>query len=106
MVQIIFESADGERTRLEVLAQGSVMQAAIDNNIRGIDADCGGCLTCGTCHVVIEPRWNDRLPVQTDAEKEMLEYVPDPQPNTRLSCQIPVTDALNGLLVRIPRHQR
>lgn len=106
MVQIVFESADGERTRLEVLAQGSVMQAAIDNNIRGIDADCGGCLTCGTCHVVIDPSWNDRLPVQTDAEKEMLEYVPDPQPNTRLSCQIPVTDALNGLLVRIPRHQR
>jgi len=106
MVRIVFEQADGEQMAVNAAAGESVMQAARNNGVPGIDADCGGCMACGTCHVVVDPKWNDLLPAQTEAEVEMLDYVPDPQPNARLSCQIPVTAALEGIVLRIPPHQR
>lgn len=106
MVQITFETPAGERIELQVKPEGSLMEAARDNSVPGILADCGGSMVCGTCHVVIAPEWQDRLPPQSDMEREMLEYVPEPQPNTRLTCQIPVTESLDGLVMRIPAVQR
>jgi ferredoxin, 2Fe-2S len=106
MVHITFETPAGDRIELQVNAEGSLMEAARANAVPGILADCGGSMVCGTCHVVVAPEWHDRLPPQSDMEREMLEYVPEPQPNTRLTCQIPVTAALDGLVLRIPALQR
>ncbi len=106
MVRITFETPDGISMDLDVDAKGSLMEAARANEVPGILADCGGSMACGTCHVVIDLVWHSKLPVQSANEREMLEYVPEPQPNTRLTCQIPVTEALNGIVMRIPKRQR
>jgi 2Fe-2S ferredoxin len=106
MVNIIFETPEGARTELDVKPEGSLMEAAREHCIAGILADCGGSMVCGTCHVVIDPEWQSKLPPQSEMEREMLEYVPEPQPNTRLTCQIPVTEELDGLVMRIPTTQR
>jgi 2Fe-2S ferredoxin len=105
-VRIVFDTHESGRVELEVTPTGSLMEAARAHGVPGIDADCGGYMVCGTCHVVIEPMWHDRLPPQSDAERDMLECVPDPEPNTRLSCQIPITEALNGIVMRVPKRQR
>ncbi len=105
MVHIVFWLRDGTRLELDVPPTGSLMQAARDNNVPGIDADCGGCMACGTCHVVVDPAWYDLLTPPSDSEREILEYVRDPEPNLRLTCQIPVTEALSGITMRIPEHQ-
>ena len=106
MVHVTFETADGQSYELDVKADRTLMEVAKAHDIPGIDADCGGAMACGTCHVVIDPIWTTKLPLQSTNELEMLEYVPNPQPNTRLSCQIPLTDALDGLRVRVPTLQR
>jgi ferredoxin, 2Fe-2S len=106
MVRIFFDTADGKRIEADVPPDRTLMQAARDHDIPGIDADCGGFMACGTCHVIIDPSWHDKLPLQTEAERDMLEYVPDPEPNARLSCQIPITAQLDGIVLRVPKHQR
>lgn len=106
MVHLIFNTPSGDRIELDIAAAGSIMDAACAAGVEGILADCGGAMACGTCHVVIAPEWHDRLPPQSEIEREMLEYVPEPQPNTRLSCQIPVTAQIDGLEMHVPRHQR
>lgn len=106
MVQITFETATSERIRIDAAPGTSLMEAARAHDVPGILADCGGSMVCGTCHVVIDCEWQERLPPQSDMEREMLEYVPEPQPNTRLTCQIPVTERLDGIVVKIPALQR
>lgn len=105
MVDIIFKTHSGEVVSLQAPEQGSLMEAAIANDVPGIIADCGGSMVCGTCHVIVAPEWQEKLPAQSEMEKEILEYVPDPQPNSRLTCQIPVTAALSGIILQIPESQ-
>ena len=85
----------------------SVMRGAIDNNIPGIDADCGGECACATCHVYVDPGWLAQIgtPVPGSQEASMLSFAALAEPNSRLSCQITVSEALDGLIVRLPEGQ-
>ncbi len=108
MIQIIlFEnSSDTQGTPLQVKTGQSLMKAAVSANIDGVAADCGGTLTCATCHVMVREPWLSRLPPMTVDEDNMLDYAASPRlPNSRLSCQIPLTDALDGMQVDLPPTQ-
>ncbi len=84
----------------------TVMEGARDNNIPGIEADCGGACACSTCHVYIDPAWVDKIPVKDDMEEDMLDFAYEPNPvRSRLTCQIKVTDDLDGLVVQMPEKQ-
>ncbi|HEV3104957.1 MAG TPA: 2Fe-2S iron-sulfur cluster-binding protein [Trinickia sp.] len=97
---------DGTRRDIDVSVGTSVMEAAIHHNVRGIDAECGGCLSCATCHVYIDASSSADLPMADDAELELLDGVAaERRPESRLSCQIIVTPTLEGLVVRIPERQ-
>jgi 2Fe-2S ferredoxin len=96
---------DGSEHQVNVETGSSVMQGALDNMIEGIEAECGGFCSCATCHCYVDEPWLDKLSEPSDAEKEMLEFTFDPMPNSRLSCQITVTDELDGLIVRLPEEQ-
>ena len=97
---------DGFDTVLDVPAGTSVMQAATSNGVPGIVAVCGGEMACATCHVYLEDGPLDALPAISDDENEMLDYVAAPREETsRLSCQLPMSAATDGLIVRIPPRQ-
>jgi ferredoxin, 2Fe-2S len=103
---ITYVLPDGERRRIEMPARGSVMTAAIDNNVPGIMAECGGACACGTCHVYIDPAYLDRLPPAQPMEDDILLAVAaERKPESRLSCQINLTEALDGLVVIVPDRQ-
>lgn len=97
---------DGRRHTLAARLGKSVMRTVLDAGVEGIAADCGGCLTCATCHVFVDPAWLDRLPPRSDDETYMLEMTATPaQPNSRLSCQIALDESLAGLVVQLPETQ-
>ncbi len=83
----------------------TVKDGAVDNSIPGIEALCGGSCSCSTCHVYVDPAWAAKLPEAEEMEREVLEYATDVRENSRLSCQIEVTDDLDGLVVRMPAEQ-
>ena len=83
----------------------SAMEGAIQNDIPGIDADCGGSMACATCHVYVEEKWLDKVPRVEEAEEDMIDMAFDPKKNSRLSCQLIVTDELDGLVVTTPEKQ-
>ena len=83
----------------------SVMEGAIQNDIPGIDADCGGSMACATCHVYVEDKWLDKIPEAEEAEVDMIDMAFEPKKNSRLSCQILITDELDGLTVTTPEKQ-
>ena len=105
MPRIKYISSDGVENELDVENGKSVMQGALDNMLDGIEAECGGFCSCATCHCYVDEDWLDKLSEPSEAEKEMLEFTFDPMPNSRLSCQITVTEELNGLVVYLPREQ-
>lgn len=105
MAVVTFISHDGNSTEVEVSPGTSVMQAAVDNMIDGIVGECGGSCSCATCHCYVDESWSGRLPPASGMEKDMLECVLEPRANSRLSCQIVVTDALDGLVIRLPESQ-
>ncbi len=90
---------------IEVEKGLSVMEGAIQKDISGIDADCGGAMACSTCHVYVEEKWFDKLPKVEEAEVDMIDMAYEPKKNSRLSCQIIVTDELDGLIVTTPEKQ-
>jgi 2Fe-2S ferredoxin len=103
---VIYVLPGGERRRVEVPAGMSVMQGAIRHNIRGIDAECGGCLSCATCHVYVDEAWAERVGTPDSMELELLDEVAcERRPTSRLSCQIIVTPAHDGLSVQLPERQ-
>jgi ferredoxin, 2Fe-2S len=102
---IRFVTHDGVERVVEGRAGDTLMAAATENDIDGVLADCGGALTCGTCHVYIDPAWLDRVPPRSSDEEAMIECVVDPEDNSRLSCQIGLSDDLDGLVVHIPKSQ-
>lgn len=106
MVKITYIEHDGTGHTVEVGLGLSVMEGAIGNGIPGIDADCGGGCACATCHVYVDPGWEEKIAVPTLKESDMLEFAEAVSRNSRLSCQIPVTPELDGLVVRLPERQR
>ena len=105
MPKIIFIDKSGKNKSAEVDAGLSVMEGAIQNDIPGIDADCGGAMACATCHVYVEEKWLDKIPKAEEAEEDMIDMAFDPKKNSRLSCQLIVSDELNGLTVTTPEKQ-
>ncbi len=105
MPKITYIAFDGEETTVAAKEGMSVMQTAVNNGVDGIVAECGGACSCATCHVFVDPEWFDKLPEAQTMEKEMLDFVMNPQPNSRLSCQIKLTPELDGLIVRTPESQ-
>jgi len=105
MVLITYIEFSGEEHELEVSPGTSVMQGAFQNQVRGIIAECGGNMSCATCHVYVDPAWVDKVGQKSDLEQILLEEVCDMQANSRLSCQIEVTEELDGMVVRLPEKQ-
>jgi 2Fe-2S ferredoxin len=107
MTTVIFAHPDGRRQEVDAQPGLSVMQIATANLVSGIIGECGGELVCATCHVFVDPAWSDLLPEKSALEEEMLDLATEgPTEESRLSCQITVTEALDGLVVRIPKTQR
>jgi 2Fe-2S ferredoxin len=97
---------DDQNTKTVEVANGlSVMEGAVQNDIPGIDADCGGGMACATCHVYVKEEWFDKLPKKEDGEEDMLDMAYEPNKFSRLSCQLLVSDELDGLTVSIPSKQ-
>ena len=105
MPKIIYENSQGISKTVEVEKGLTVMEGAIQNDIPGIDADCGGSMACATCHVYVTEDWFDKLPKKEDGEEDMLDMAYEPKKNSRLSCQIVVSDELDGLKINIPSKQ-
>ena len=105
MTKITYKDFNGNSKTIEVDKGLSVMEGAIQNDITGIDADCGGSMACATCHVYVEEKWLDKLSKAEDAEVDMIDMAYEPKKNSRLSCQIIVSDELDGLEVTTPEKQ-
>ena len=105
MPKITFIDADGESRTVEGRNGSTLMETAIQNNVPGIDADCGGACSCATCHVYVEDEWIEVVGPPQPMEEDMLDFAFEVRPGSRLSCQIKVSDALDGLVVRTPPRQ-
>ena len=105
MPKITYIDNEGNSKTIDVENGLSVMEGAIQNNITGIDADCGGSMACATCHVYVEEKWLNKIPKAEDAEVDMIDMAFEPKKNSRLSCQLIVSDELNGLTVTTPSKQ-
>ena len=105
MAKIIYNTHDNKIHTVEVQNGLTVMEGAVQNDIPGIDADCGGGMACATCHVYVKEDWWDKLPNKEDGEEDMLDMAYEPNKFSRLSCQIIVSDELDGLEVSIPSKQ-
>ena len=105
MPKITYIEHNGKSHEVEVPKELSVMEGAVQNNIPGIDADCGGSCACATCHVYVDDKWFNKLPEAEDAEKDMLDVAFEPKKLSRLGCQITVTEELDGLVVKMPLKQ-
>ena len=90
---------------LDVPAGRSIMEGAVENDISGVIGECGGCCSCATCHVYVDPEWYARVGSPDPNESDMLEMVEDLRSNSRLGCQIDITDELDGIIVRLPEFQ-
>ena len=105
MPKINYIEHGGKKHTIEVANGLTVMEGAIQNNIPGIDADCGGSMACATCHVYVKEEWFNKLPKKEDGEEDMLDMAFEPNKFSRLSCQLTVTDELDGLIVQLPSKQ-
>ena len=105
MPKITYIEHNGKSHTLNVENGLSVMEGAVQNNIPGIDADCGGGCACATCHVYVGEKWFNKLENKEDAEKDMLDVAFEPNSFSRLSCQIIVSNELDGLVVKMPLKQ-
>jgi len=105
MPYVIYRQWNGAEETCEVPVGQSVMDGAVDNGIPGIVAQCGGACVCATCHCYVDENWLPGLPPPGQTEREMLDYVWEPRENSRLACQIRVTEALDGLTVEVPERQ-
>jgi 2Fe-2S ferredoxin len=105
MPKITFIEFNGNEHVVDAENGQSVMSSALDNLVPGIDADCGGECSCATCHVVVSDDWMEIVGQPSESEESMLDLNPDREKNSRLSCQIPVADNLEGLVVKLPEFQ-
>jgi 2Fe-2S ferredoxin len=105
MAKITYIEHSGAEHTVDVKTGLSVMEGAIKNNVPGIDADCGGACACATCHVYVDAAFEGKTGEKSAMEESMLDFAEGVEPNSRLACQIKVTDALDGLVVRMPESQ-
>lgn len=105
MAKITYIEHDGTEHVVDVEDGLTVMEGAIRNMVPGIDADCGGACACATCHVYVDEAWTDKTGDRSSMEESMLDFADDVRDNSRLSCQIKVSGALDGLVVRMPEEQ-
>ena len=105
MTKITYKDSQGNSKTIDVENGLSVMEGAIQNDIPGIDADCGGAMACATCHVYVEEKWLDKLPNTEEAEVDMIDMAYEPKKNSRLSCQLIVSEELDGIIVTTPEKQ-
>ena len=105
MPKITFIDAEGTARAVEAESGSTVMETAIRNNIPGIEAECGGACACATCHVYVDEAWREKTGDPSPMEEDMLDFGYDVRPNSRLSCQIKVSEELDGLVVRTPEKQ-
>lgn len=105
MPKVVFIDHDGTKREIEAKNGTSVMEAAVQNMVPGIDADCGGACACATCHVYVAEEWMDKLKARDDMEDSMLDFAEEVQDNSRLSCQILLSDELDGITVTTPEVQ-
>ena len=105
MAKITYIEHNGKSHNVEVPNGLSVMEGSMQNNIPGIDADCGGSCACATCHVYVDKKWFNKLPNKDDAEEDMLDMAFEPNKFSRLGCQITVTNDLNEMVVKMPSKQ-
>ena len=106
MAKIVFEEPDGQEHAVDIANGQSIMEGAVRAAVAGIDADCGGACSCATCMVYVAEEWRDRLPAKDSTEQAMLDFCPHVEESSRLSCQIQVTDALDGLRLKVPPSQQ
>jgi ferredoxin, 2Fe-2S len=105
MAKITFVQPDGSRQEVEAEPGSTVMEAAIRNGVPGIEAECGGACSCATCHVYVDEGWVQKTGEAEPMEQDMLDFAYDVRPTSRLSCQIRVTEELDGLVVTVPEQQ-
>jgi 2Fe-2S ferredoxin len=105
MPQVKYIEHNGKSHTIDVPNGLSVMEGAIQNNVPGIDADCGGSMACATCHVYVKEEWFDKLPKKEDGEEDMIDMAYEPNKFSRLSCQLIVSNELEGLVVNLPVKQ-
>lgn len=105
MPKITYIEASGKEHVVEAPVGQTVMEAAVKHAVPGIDADCGGACACATCHVYVDPEWLDKTGDRSSMEESMLDFANDVEDNSRLSCQIRVSEGLDGLVVRLPKSQ-
>ena len=105
MARITYIEPDGSERIVDVKAGLSLMEGAINNGVNGIEADCGGVCACATCHIYVDEAWIEIVGPPSPMEEDMLDFGFDVKPNSRLSCQIKVSDQLDGLVVRTPERQ-
>ena len=105
MPKITYIEHSGTQHTVDVAVGLTVMEGAVNNNIPGIDADCGGACACSTCHVYVNPDWVAKLPIREDMEVDMLDFAFEPNERSRLTCQVKVTPELDGLVVQMPEKQ-
>ena len=105
MANITFIEPDGTEKTVEIEAGLSVMEGAVKHGIAGILAECGGMCSCSTCHCYVEAGWFDKLPAKEDDEAGLLDFAWEPRETSRLTCQIRVSDAIDGLVLKVPAQQ-
>ena len=105
MPKITYIEHNGKSHQIDVASGLTVMEGAVQNNIPGIDADCGGSMACATCHVYVKEDWFNRLPKKENGEEDMIDMAYESNKFSRLSCQITVSDELDGLVVQLPKKQ-
>ena len=105
MARVTYIEHSGQKHEIEIANGLTVMEGAVQNDIPGIDADCGGGMACATCHVYVKDDWFSKLPEKENGEDDMLDQAYQPNSSSRLSCQIIVSDDLNGLVVHLPEKQ-
>ena len=105
MAKVTYIEFSGKQHTVDLPVGTSVMRGAVDNGVPGIDGDCGGECACATCHVYVDKAWADKLKPMSPLERDMLDFAFDVRENSRLSCQIKVSDALDGLRVKVPEKQ-
>ena len=105
MAKITYIEHSGKSHTIEVQNGLTVMEGAVQNNVPGIDADCGGSMACATCHVYVKEEWFNKLPKKEDGEEDMLDMAYEPNKFSRLSCQLTVSDKLEGIIVNLPEKQ-
>lgn len=105
MPKITYIAPDGTKSEIDAPVGSTVMENAVKNMIDGIEAECGGACACATCHVYVDDAWAEKIGTPQAMEEDMLDFAYDVRPTSRLSCQIKVSEELDGLVVHIPERQ-